>query len=433
MKIYQSDYQHKWFETEGYLVNENVPISIMVDSSYKGQMIFGFGAAITEASAYLYASLTEEKKHEFIRALFSKEGLNYSFVRLCIGSSDFSLGEYDYQTEHGFSLAHEEKYLFPLLKDILKVKKVHFFASPWSPPKTMKSNLKRQNGGRLKKECYIEYANYLADYIEQMEKRGFPIEYLTIQNEPEATQTWDSCLFNEQEEGDFILCLYDILKNRDIRIPDLYLWDHNRDVLLRRIDNTMKAHPELINLVSGVAYHWYDSGCSMNIKKVKELYPQFNFLFSEGCIELLLLKDDKKIDLYQNGLRYATNYLEDLQNGSNGFIDWNALLDAKGGPNYVGNYCESPIMISSSQELQYQYSYYMIKHFSFFFENGTQIISSTCYDDDLKVVAMQNKKGIVIVIYNKGKDKLINIQYDQKIYQFKSSSNAVITALIEED
>lgn len=433
MKIYQSDCQHKWLEIDGYSINENVPISIEIDSSYKEQKIFGYGAAITEASAYLYSTLTEEQKQEFIRALFSQEGLNYSFVRLCIGSSDFSLGEYDYQTEHGFSLEHEEKYLFPLLNDILKVKKVHFFASPWSPPKTMKTNLKRQNGGQLKKECYREYANYIGDYIEQMGKRGFPIEYLTIQNEPEATQIWDSCLFDEKEEGKFILCLYDVLVNRGLKVPHLYLWDHNRDVLLRRIDNTMKAHPELKNLVSGVAYHWYDAGCSMNIKKVKELYPQFDFIFSEGCIELLLLEDDQKIDLYQNGLRYATNYLEDLQNGSNAFIDWNALLDAKGGPNYVGNYCESPIMISLSKELQYQHSYYMIKHFSTFIECGSHVIRSISYDDDLKVIAIQNEKGIVIIIYNKGKDKEINIQLKQKIYQFKSSSNAVITALIKEN
>ena len=165
----------------------------------KKQTWLGFGSALTEAAAYCYAQLPEDKKKEVLRLFYSKEGLGYELGRMHIGSCDFATQEYAY-TEPGdremktFDLGQDRKYVLPMVKDIVAAApELFLFASPWSPPPWMKSNGSTRAGGELLDEWKTPWAEYVARYLESYAAEGVQIPAMTVQNEPWAAQTWESC------------------------------------------------------------------------------------------------------------------------------------------------------------------------------------------------------------------------------------------------
>jgi glucosylceramidase len=82
--------------------------------------------------------------------------------------------------------------------------KLNLFASPWSPPAWMKDNNDVLHGGKLKKDFYASWALYYTKFIKEYEKEGVPVWAISIQNEPMATQKWESCLYTAEEERDFL-------------------------------------------------------------------------------------------------------------------------------------------------------------------------------------------------------------------------------------
>lgn len=404
--------------------------NIIIEENIKYQSIIGFGGAITESSAYVYSLLSPKQKKEFINAVFSQEGLNYNLGRLSIGSNDFSLGSYNYLTEDKhFTLKHEEKYLFPILNDIKKIKEISYMISSWSPLKEQKTNNDIYHGGSLKAECYDEYALYLVTYIKEMLKKGFKIKYMTMQNEPLAIQVWESCIFTPEEEAKLIQVVHKLIVKNNLPI-DIYLFDHNKDVIVERIQQTLKNN-DIINYVKGIAYHWYDNGMHENLTKLHQLYSQLNLLFNEGCIELLVFKDN---NAFLHGLRYAREYIRDINNFSNGFIDWNILLDEKGGPNHVGNYCEAPIQYDrEKKKLIYNPSYFAIKHLAHFIKDKAKRISCTT-SLDIDICAFENQENeYIIVILNTSKEKDLKISFKNKKINLKIPTNAIISIVIRDD
>lgn len=434
-KLYVTNKKEKFVEKTLTIVNE-VP-DIVIDEEKEYQTNLGFGGAITEASSYIYSLMNEQNKKEFISSIYSNNGLNYSLGRLHIGSCDFCLSSYDLLDEEGkFSLKHEEKYLFPLLKDIEKEKSLEYLASSWSPLAVQKTNQDKKHGGKLLPTCYEEYASYLVEYIDSMNKLGYKITMMTIQNEPQAVQIWESCIYEPDEEGRLALLIKENLQKKNLNDVKLLIWDHNRDVIVDRVEQTLK-NPNVNKITDGIAYHFYDNNCSSNLSTVHNMYEDKILLFTEGCVELLLLdknNPEKMIGSYENGLRYAKNYLRDSENFSNGFIDWNILLDSKGGPNHVGNYCEAPIMYDiKKEELIYNYSYYMIGHFSRFIEKNSRRIRSLSMNPSIEVTSYKNPDGsIVVVIINQSKDEEINIKIKKNIYKCCLLNNSIATIHVKE-
>ena len=176
----------------------------------KKQTWLGFGSALTEAAAYCYAQLPEDKKKEVLRLFYSKEGLGYELGRMHIGSCDFATQEYAY-TEPGdremktFDLGQDRKYVLPMVKDIVAAApELFLFASPWSPPPWMKSNGSTRAGGELLDEWKTPWAEYVARYLESYAAEGVQIPAMTVQNEPWAAQTWESCRYTAEGEAELI-------------------------------------------------------------------------------------------------------------------------------------------------------------------------------------------------------------------------------------
>ena len=384
--------------------------SIKVDKNLTRQSILGFGGAFTEASASIYDQLETDKKNEIIQAYFGDSGNQYNMGRTHINSCDFSLGNYALCEQEDrkltdFSIERDKKMLIPFIKEALNKASSPIFlmASPWSPPPWMKTNDQMNHGGKLKEEFQDTWAEYYCKYIEFYERDGIPIWGISVQNEPEAVQTWDSCIYTGEEERDFIKnFLGPALKRNKYLDKKLVIWDHNRDVMVER-SRAVLSDPDAAKYVWGTGFHWYNGDHFDEVQKVHDEFPDKELIFTEGCQE-----GGPHNGSWDLGERYATSIINDLNRYTVAWIDWNLLLDERGGPNHVGNYCSAPIIVNTkTQELLYQSSYFYLGHFSRFFSRGDKIIECENTSNQLLSLSGINKNGrLTTTIMNKEEDSI---------------------------
>lgn len=393
-------------------------ICVFVNPNKTFQTFLGIGGAITDASAEVFAKLPAAKQQEFLDAYYSKQnGIGYTLIRTNIHSCDFSSGSYTYVEEGDaalktFSIEHDKTFRIPLIKKAIATAggKINLYASPWSPPAFMKDNNSMLKGGKLLPQYYQSWANYYVKFIQSYQKENIPVWGLTVQNEPMATQKWESCIFSAEEERDFLKnYLGPTLKKAGLGDKKITVWDHNRDLLSQRA-STIIDDKEAAKYVWGIGFHWYETwsgGDPMfeNVKKVHEMYPDKNLLFTEGCVEKF---DAEKYQLWANGERYGRSMINDFNNGTVGWTDWNILLDENGGPNHVGNFCFAPIHSNTQTgELIYTPSYYYIGHFSKFIGAGAKRINSFASRSQLLTTSFLNKDGkVVTVVMNQSAQKI---------------------------
>ena len=320
-------------------------VSIFVNPNKTFQTFFGIGGAITDASSEVFACLPKSKQEEFLKAYFSvDDGIGYSLARTHIHSCDFSRESYTYVSDKDkflktFTIDHDKKYRIPLIKRAIAMAngQLPLYVSPWSPPSFMKSNNSMLRGGKLLPEYRDAWALYYAKFIKAYEKENVPIWGLTIQNEPMATQRWESCIYTAEEERDFLKNnLGPTLEKEGLGDKKIIVWDHNRDLIVNRA-NTIFDDPEASKYAWGIGFHWYETwtgGDPMfsNLGNVNESYPSKNLVFTEGCNEGF---DSSKYQYWPNAERYGRSMINDFNNGTVAWTDWNILLDETGGPNHV--------------------------------------------------------------------------------------------------
>lgn len=371
------------------------------------QTLEGFGGAFTEAAAENYLSLKEEAKKEFLEGYFGEEGLGYCMGRISMNSCDFALGNYAYVEEGDLDLAtfqitHDKKAIIPLIKEAMRLTggELPLLMSPWSPPAYMKTNGDMNHGGKLKKEYYKLWAEYYVKFILACKKEGINIRYLTVQNEPAAVQTWDSCIYTGTEEGTFAAdYLSPALKKAGLSHVQIFIWDHNKEEMYARAKESFQV-PGCREAVIGVAMHWYTGDHFDSIRAVKHLYPEKKVFFTEGCVEYSRFSHAGEVE---NAEMYAHDILGNLKAGTEAFLDWNLLLDEQGGPNHVGNYCAAPVMSDGAGGILKKLPYYYIGHFSRYIKRGAKQIMTSCYTDGVESLAFLNPDGErVVVILNKG-------------------------------
>ncbi|MDO4321953.1 MAG: glycoside hydrolase family 30 beta sandwich domain-containing protein [Lachnospiraceae bacterium] len=391
------------------------------------QQMKGFGGAFTEAAGYCYGRLPEEKQKAFLEAYFGEEGLNYNLGRTHINSCDFALENYDAlmpedinfggngtagddtadNTQAGSStgaldMTRANRYVLPLIKDAMKVSRnaIEILLSPWSPPASMKTNGDMNHGGRLKPECRRDWARYIAEYIKALKAEGLKIQYLTVQNEPEAVQTWDSCVFHAREEMEFVRdYLYPALQAEGLSEIKILVWDHNKEIVFERAQEIFDD-AQAASMIYGIAVHWYTGDHFTGLSLVKEKYPEKEIFFTEGCVEYSRFMDS---DETAKAEMYAHDMIGNFNHGVSAFFDWNLLLDAQGGPNHVGNFCAAPVMASEDgQDFEKRLSYYYIGHFSRYVEKGAYVIPVTTYSTEVETCAFVNPSGTrVLVLLNR--------------------------------
>ncbi len=409
-------------------------VSVFVNPNKSFQAFLGIGGAITDASAEVFAQLPPDKQEELLTAYYDKDkGIGYSLLRTPIHSCDFSSESYTYIEEGDkelktFSIEPDKAFKIPLIKKAIETAggSLLLYASPWSPPAFMKDNNNMLKGGKLLPEYYSAWALYYAKFIKAYEAEGMPVWGLTIQNEPMAVQRWESCIYTAEEERDFLKNhLGPTLEREGLGEKKIVVWDHNRDLINHRA-NTIFEDEEAAKYAWGIGFHWYETWAGgdpmfSNLGNIKESFPTKNLLFTEGCQERF---SSDKYQYWKHAERYGRSIINDFNNGTVGWTDWNILLNQNGGPNHVGNYCFAPIHgDTETGELIYTPTYYYIGHFSKFIRPGAKRISTVSSRSHLLSTSFVNEdKSMVSVIMN---------QSDEPIdYKLFVGSNEAITLSI---
>ena len=381
---------------------------IFIDPSKTFQTMIGIGGALTDASAETFYKLPPDRQREILTAYFNPHnGIGYTLGRTSIHSCDFSSGSYTYVKEgdtnlDSFDITHDLKYRIPFIKAALAVAgPEHFtlFASPWSPPAWMKDNYNMLHGGQLKPEYYDCWARYFCKFIRAYQKQGIRVWGVTVQNEPMAIQTWESCNFTAAQERDFVKNdLGPEFRRHGLKKTKIIIWDHNRSFMYEYA-STILDDPNAAKYVWGVGFHWYVGDNFENVKRVKEAFPTTHLLFTEGCVSNF---DASLISDWRWGETYARSMIHDFNNGAEGWTDWNVLLNTNGGPNHVGNFCFAPIHADTETgHLYYMNSYYYIGQFSKFIRPGARrIISSSTTDNLLTTAFINPDKTIAVIVLN---------------------------------
>ncbi len=386
---------------------------IMIDPGKTFQSVEGFGGAFTDAAAETFYKLPEKQRAMILEAYFSPEkGIGYSLCRTNINSCDFSSDSYSYDETDGdttlsdFNIDHDRKYKIPFIKAALEEAggTVRILASPWSPPAWMKTNRSMLHGGKLRPECYSSWARYFVRFMQEYQSEGIPIWGFTVQNEPMASQTWESCIFTGEEERDFVKNHLGPALARSETHPKLIIWDHNRGIMYQRAQ-TVLDDPGASRFVWGTGFHWYVGDHFDNVRLVHDAWPDKNLIFTEATVASF---HADRIGNWGYGEKYGESIISDLNNWASGWIDWNLLLDEKGGPNHVGNFCMAT-MIGDTRtgEVKFMNAYYYIGHFSKFIRPGARRIVSSSDDDRFLTTAFLNPDGkIEVVVMNKTTDDI---------------------------
>ena len=368
------------------------------------QTVEGFGGAFTDAAGYVFSLMPEALRRSFIDGYFGPDGLGYTVGRTSVDSCDFSREMYAADDVPGdtaltrFDTSRVFKYVMPLFAAARAAagRDLVMMMTPWSPPAWMKTNSSRVGGGALRPEYRAVWAEYICRYILEARKNGMKVELLSVQNEPKAVQTWDSCLFTAREEAAFVrdhLC--PALKKHGLDDIAVLIWDHNKERAYERACEAM-ADPETEKLIGGVAVHWYSGDHFEALQMIRDRYPDKRIVFSEACVEYSLYREDNQL---RNAEMYAHEIIGSLDHGMNIFLDWNLLLDEKGGPNHVGNYCDAPVMYDTrTGELRRNLSYDYIGHFSRYIRPGARRIGLSRYTDRQEAPAAVNTDGTVTAV-----------------------------------
>ncbi|HMR85694.1 MAG TPA: glycoside hydrolase family 30 beta sandwich domain-containing protein, partial [Niabella sp.] len=302
-----------------------------------------------------------------------------------------------------FTIDHDRKYKLPFIKEAIKAAggKLTLFASPWSPPAWMKDNNNMLQGGKLKPEFYDSWALYYTKFIKEYEKEQVPVWGISVQNEPMATQKWESCIYTAEEEASFLKNhLGPTMQKEGLGDKKIIVWDHNRDLIYQRAQTYMKD-PDVAKYIWGIGFHWYEDwsgGTPMyeTLKRVQEAFPDKHIFFTEGCAESF---NPARYNAWVLGEEYGRSMINDFNNGMVGFTDWNILLDETGGPNHVQNFCFAPVHADTKTgKLIYTNAYYYVGHFSKFIKPRAKRIIASATRSQLLTTAFRNEDGKLIVI-----------------------------------
>ncbi len=377
---------------------------IDVDGSGLCQEIIGFGGAFTESACHVLSRLPEGQRQAVLRAYFHPDdGIGYRLARTHINSCDFSLENWSCwpAPDAPLDLSRYEQAVFPVIRDAQRVAAapIRLLASPWSPPAWMKTNGRMIRGGSLLPHYRDAWARALCDWIMGCERAGIDIWALTVQNEPAAEQVWESCLYTAEEERDFVRDhLGPALHATGLDRLHLLIWDHNRDLVFERA-RTALSDPRAARYIWGTGFHWYSGDQFENLDRLHHAFPHKHLLFTEGCWE-----GGVKPGRWDRGERYAHHIIGDLNHWTEGWLDWNLVLDHRGGPNHVGNWCDAPIIVDTERRTwTRQSSYWYIGHFSRYILPGARRLLSTQAGNGLESVAARNPDGgLVVVVCNPG-------------------------------
>ncbi|HZW16856.1 MAG TPA: glycoside hydrolase family 30 beta sandwich domain-containing protein [Brevundimonas sp.] len=379
--------------------------AVAVDPNRRFQEMVGFGAAITDASAWLIQTkLADGQRDALLRDLFGRDdgGLGFSFTRVTIGASDFSLDHYSLAdapdpTLASFSTARMEEYVFPTVRQAVAINPdLKVMASPWSAPGWMKTTGSMIQG-QLKPEFYPVYAEYFRRYIDSAAAHGVPTDYVSIQNEPDfEPDSYPGMRWGPEGRATFVgQHLGPLLRNAGIatRILD---WDHNWDLPQQPL--AVLADERARPFIDGVAWHCYGGDVSAQ-SQVHDVWPDKDVFFTE-C------SGGEWTPGFADSFTWTMKNLiiGSTEHWARGVLMWNLALDQNYGPHAGGcGDCRGVVKIDSrTGVVERNQEYYAFGHASRFVRPGARRVA-TAEPEGLPAVAFVNPDGRrVLIVLNEG-------------------------------
>ena len=285
----------------------------------------------------------------------------------------------------------------------------------------MKTNNKINGSGRVKPNLYDVYANYIIRFLEEYRNEGIEMFGLTSQNEPlsGAKEEWhfNQCIWYPQDMRRWISeSLKPALDNSEFNTLKLIIGDIVRDHLYNYTSQVLSSQ-RTHQCVDGVSAHWYhDSEENKHLlAKTVETFPDKFFLYTEACAGAFSEPEEKvKLGSWERAEQYAQSLIETANLKVSGWIDWNMALNKQGGPNWSGNFVDSPIIVDAENDIFYkQPMFYALGHFSKFVSPGTfMVYNDMRHSTGGKVSIASFKKddaGIAVLLNKSDNEEVVSI------------------------
>lgn len=406
--------------------------AIIVDTTTTFQTMDGFGYCLTGGSAQLIYGLPLAQRQALETELFKADSSNIgvSYLRLTMGASDMSASVFSYDdnatpsqpdtTLANFSLANDNTYLVPLLKEILAINpNIKLLATPWSPPVWMKTN-NASSGGSLLPQYYGVYAQYFVKYIQAMQANGIQIDAITPQNEPLNANNNPACVMQDTAEDIFVKnYLGPAFQSAGLNTK-IIVYDHNCD---------QPGYPEYIlgdaaaaQYVDGSAFHLY-AGSISALAGVHTQFPNKNLYFTEQYVG--------GPGNFQGDLEWHIRNLivSAPRNWSRNVLEWNLAADQNYGPHTPGGCttCQGAYTINGAA-VSKNTSFYIIAHASKFVVPGSVRVSSNI-PGNLQNVAFVRPDGkkVLIVLNDQSGNQAFAVQFNNQSFTVSMAGYAVGT------
>ena len=236
---------------------------------------------------------------------------------------------------------------------------------------------------------------------------------MTLQNEPHAVQTWDSCIWTAEEQKIFLRdYMWPAMINRGLTDIKIYLWDHNKERVYEWMRDVLDKTTE--KMIAGAAVHWYSGDHFEALDICREKYPEKKLIVSEICFEYRVYGN---VEPSFAAVKFSREVMGDLNHGVSAFCDWNLLLDETGGPCYAKNFCLAPFLFDSkSNKLTPQLLQKYMEAFSTAIVPGAVRVAATRYTETIEVTGWKRPDGSIAVLFlNKtDEEKPVCLRIDDK-------------------
>lgn len=346
--------------------------TIIINRDKKYQKIVGFGNALTGTVSHILRLAPKLKANVFKSYFSKKQGNAFNMIRTPIGGCDFDLEPWAYNEvpENDAKLTNFTK-LDPRddqkvsdIKQLMQVSNnsdIKIIGSAWSPPRWMKTNNAWTGLSALKSDYYQAWADYHVRYLELMHQNDIKFWAITTGNEP--LNGVSAFLFIKfmslgwvpDMQGKWVSeNLGPTMSNSAVtsRVK-IIAGDDQRYTLPWWFDQMYQTHPGSKQYVDGHAVHWYwDKYAGANrLDQTHEKYPDKLIIATEACSGDKPWEEHRPmLGYWPRAEDYVIDILEDLNHHVNAWIDWNMALDEEGGPNYVKNFVDSPIVVNTTSE-----------------------------------------------------------------------------------
>ena len=260
---------------------------LSVNANIKYQELEGFGAALAYYENWLTA---HPNKAEIYEAIFNELSLDILRVR---NAHEYDETMIDRVSEFYSAAVHS-------LGHPIKV-----LSTSWGPPARLKSNNDEKNGGTLRYEInegvvqfdYDGFADWWGSSLDEYNQNGIYPDFISIQNEPDYSATWESCLLDPDE----LITADDTIAGYDKALEAVYAMVESRNVKPRilgpesigigynSVENYVRALDD--SKIYGIAHHLYhgvdqdnpwESTAFSSVGNFKEDIPHFQTEFSGG-------------------------------------------------------------------------------------------------------------------------------------------------------